>query len=72
MHIAYTHIRSNISHTLRSLNPIKAGGSEPIYSMGGVTRPPKKKALENRYRVKMHVHSPIFQGQLIEEKKLYR
>ena len=24
--------------------------------------------LENRYRVEMHVHSPIFQGQLIEKK----
>ena len=25
---------------------------------------PQKKALENRYRVEMQVHSPIFQGQL--------
>ena len=40
-------------------NPIKAGGSESMYSLG---------ALENRYRVEMHVHSPICQCQLIEEK----
>ena len=30
--------------------------------------PPLKKALENRYRVEMHAHSPIFHGQLKEEK----
>ena len=41
---------------LHLFNPIKAGGSESFL----------KKALEIRYRVKMHVHSPIFQGQLIE------
>ena len=29
---------------------------------------PRKKALKNRYRVESHVHSPIFQGQLIEQK----
>ena len=51
------------------INPIKAGGSESMYSLGwGVPRPPpQKKALENSYRVKMHV-SPVFQGQLIEKK----
>ena len=43
-----------------------------MYSLGkDVWRPPPKKALENRYRVEMHVHSTIFQGQL-EEKKLDR
>ena len=41
-------------------NPIKAGGSESMYSL--------KKALENRYKAEMHVHSPIYQGQLIEKK----
>ena len=36
---------------------------------GGVPRnPPYKKALENRYRVDMHVKNQIFQGQLIEKK----
>ena len=44
-----------------------------MYSLGkDVWRlPPLKKALENRYRVEMHVHSTTFQGQL-EEKKLDR
>ena len=45
-------------HLLYIFNPIKAGGSESFL----------KKALEIRYRVKMHVHSPIFQGQLFEKK----
>ena len=36
-----------------------------MYSLGGG---PRKKALENRYIVEMHVHSPIFQGKLIEKK----
>ena len=40
-------------------NPIKAGGSESMY---------RKKALENRYRVEVHVHNPICQCQLIEKK----
>ena len=40
-------------------NPIKAGGSESMYSLRG-----GRLALENRYRVEMHVHSPIFYGQL--------
>ena len=38
---------------------------------GGVSHAPppsKKKALENRYRIEMHVHSSIFQGQLKEKK----
>ena len=41
-----------------------------MYSLGGsVWRPPPlEKALENRFRVEMHVHSPIFQGQLKEKK----
>ena len=41
---------------LSVFNPIKAGESESMYS------------LESMYRVEMHVHSPIFQGQLIEKK----
>ena len=45
------------------VNPKQAGGYESMYSLRG--------ALENRYRVEMHVHSPIFQGQL-KEKKLDR
>ena len=58
---------------LRKINPKQAGGSESMYSLGGsVWRPPPlEKALENRFRVEMHVHSPIFQGQL-KEKKLDR
>ena len=36
-----------------TLNPIKAGGSESMYSL-------EKKALENRHRIEMHVNSPIF------------
>ena len=50
---------------------MKAGGSESIYRLSGAFHappPPYKKALANRYRVEMHVHSPIFQGQLIEKK----
>ena len=40
-----------------------------MYSLGGAFgAPPRKKALENRYRVEIHVHSPIFQGQLKETK----
>ena len=41
-----------------------------LYRLWGASHapPPWKKALENRYRVEMHVHSPIFQGQLIENK----
>ena len=51
------------------VNPKQAGGSESMYSQGGrLAPPPLEKGLENRYRVEMHVHSPIFQGQL-EEKK---
>ena len=46
---------------LSILNPIKAGGSESMYSLG-------KKALENSYSGEMHVYSPVFQGQLIEKK----
>ena len=41
---------------LSVFNPIKAGESESMYS------------LKSMYRVEMHVHSPIFQGQLIEKK----
>ena len=45
------------------LNPIKARGSEFMYSLGGVWRPPPgKKTLENRYRVEMHVHSQFFKA----------
>ena len=41
-----------------------------MYSLGGGAfgAPPYKKALENRYRVEMHVHSPIFQGQFKKNK----
>ena len=36
---------------------------------GGVCcPPPRKKALENRHRVEMYVHKPIYQGQLIAKK----
>ena len=52
------------------LNPNKAGGSESMYRLwgGGVPRPPLEKALENRFRGEMYVHSPVFQGKLIEKK----
>ena len=38
--------------------------------LGGGWRntPLLKKAVENRYRVEMHVHTPFYQCQLIEEK----
>ena len=44
----------------QGFNPIKDGGSASMYR--------RKGALENRYRVKMHVHSQILQDQLIEKK----
>ena len=44
-----------------SINPVKAGGQNLCI----------KKALENRYRVDMHVHSPNFHDQF-KEKKLDR
>ena len=50
------------------LTPIKAGGSESVYSLRGEPRPLPKKALENRYKVEMHAHSPMFQGQHKEKK----
>ena len=40
-----------------------------MYSLGGGhLAPPLKKAIENRYMVEMHAHSPIFHGQLKEKK----
>ena len=47
-------------------NPTKARGSESMRP----APPPLRKRLGKRNRVEMHVHSPIFQGQLIENKKL--
>ena len=42
-----------------------------MHSLGeGVQRPPLEKALENRYRVEIHVHSTILEGQIIEKKYL--
>ena len=52
---------------IQLVNPIKAGASESMYSLGGGVSLPEK-ARENRYKVEMHVYSPIFQGQLIEKK----
>ena len=46
------------------LNHINAGGGLNLCIAGGGC----EKALECRYRLKMHVRSPIFQGQLVEEK----
>ena len=42
-----------------------------MYSLvRGVWRPPpQKKALDNRHRVEMRVHSPIFNGQVKEKNK---
>jgi len=48
------------------VNPIKAGGSESMNSLGGA--PPPRKGLREYYRVEMHVHSLIFQDQLKEKK----
>ena len=53
--------------TVSKLNPIKAGVSESMYNLGERFAPhPLEK--ENRYRVEIHVNSPIFPGQLIEKK----
>ena len=52
-------------------NPIKAGRGEGLnlcIDRGASYAPPPKKALENMYRVEIHVHSPNFQGQLTEKK----
>ena len=48
---------------------MKVGGSEYMYSWVGIPAP-RKNVLENRnrYRVEMHVHNPIVQGQLIKKK----
>jgi len=54
--------RATVNHTgrLEGLNLSIAWGG------GAYTTPlPLKKALENRYRIKMHNHRPIFQRQLI-------
>ena len=57
------------------INPIKAVWSESMYRLGGGAfggrpmPPSKKKSLENWLRVEMQVHSPIFQGQLIEKNR---
>ena len=48
----------NMAH--KPFNPIKAGGLNLCIAWG--------KALENSYRVEMHVSSPVFQGQLIKKK----
>ena len=54
-------------------NPIKAGGSESItwkyLLILKLSCHVYKRALENRYKVEMHVYSPVFQGQLIEKKR---
>ena len=52
-----------------TFNPIKVGGSEYMYSWVGIPAP-RKNVLENRnrYRVEIHVHNPIVQGQLIKKK----
>ena len=56
------------SNTDLNINPIKARGFESMYRRGGLPRPPPpKKALENMHMAEIHVHSPIFQGQLIEK-----
>ena len=54
-----------------SLTLSRLGGLKLCIDWGeGVPRPPlRKEPIVNRwYSVEMHVHSPIFQGQLIEKK----
>ena len=53
-----------------SFNPIKAGGSGSMYSLGGASHapPPFRK---RPYRIGIGLKYPIFQGQLIK-KKLFR
>ena len=65
-----TVIQSSNNSKKIEINPEKVGGPESLYSLGRgrLAPPPLKKALENRYRVEEHVHSPIFQGLLIEKK----
>ena len=50
-------------------NPTKTGGLNLCIAWGKSYAPPTpyKKALENRYRVEMHVYRPIFQGQFISK-----
>ena len=59
------------SNMRNTFNPVKVGVSKSIYSWGAFCAPPQQKALDYRYRVEMHVHSPIFHGQL-KEKKINR
>ena len=56
---------SLIQQKMVPINPIKAGGLYLCLAWGGVWRPPP---LRKRYWVEMHVHSSVFQGQLIEKK----
>ena len=60
--------RSNIENSPLILFTLMKAGGLNLCIDGGGRPPPSKKALENMYRVEMHVHSSIFQGQLIEEK----
>ena len=50
---------------------MKAGGLNLRIAWGAFGARPLEKALGNRCMVAMHVHSPIFHGQL-KEKKLDR
>jgi len=51
------------------VNPYRLGGLNLCIAGGGAFgAPPLEKALENRYRVEMQVHSPIFHGQFREKK----
>ena len=56
-------------YNVNALTLNRLGGLNLCIAWGGAFgAAPQKKALENRYRVQMHVHSPIFQGQLREKK----
>ena len=56
-HIDLLNVNMLYLHKLRekkTFNPIKAVRSESMFS--------QEKALENRYRVELHVYTTIFQG----------
>ena len=59
-----TVIQSSNNSKKIEINPKKVGGPESLYSLGrGRLAPPPR----YRNRVEMHVHSPIFHGQLKEK-----
>ena len=64
---------NNVQNNLIYRTLLRLGYVNLCLVWGGRLAPPslRKRPLDNRYRVEMHVHSPIFQGQL-KEKNLFR